>query len=232
MLTSLVVWALVGQIRPVVSDDFSDKKQVEAVLATVRIWNRTSTNVGSGVILGIETDSVYVLSAAHLAERSDDLAIEVFTKKTYPEAAAKYVDVRIIARDAPQDLLLIEITTRQKMPGVVKLCPVKDLPISTTKFTALSVGCGDGAAPLCKLANVQGAKEVKRSKDDLPALVWEMTPAPITGRSGGPLFDREGKLIGICSGTSGDKGYFVHPKPILAFLEKYSKRLNLARFWE
>jgi hypothetical protein len=40
------------------------------------------------------------------------------------------------------------------------------------------------------------------------------------GRSGGPLVDKRGLLIGVCSGVSKDKAYFCHIDEINAFLER------------
>jgi S1-C subfamily serine protease len=40
------------------------------------------------------------------------------------------------------------------------------------------------------------------------------------GRSGGPLIDQRGFVIGICSGTSDGKGYFTHTHEIHRFLKQ------------
>jgi hypothetical protein len=48
---------------------------------------------------------------------------------------------------------------------------------------------------------------------------WEVATAPVKGRSGGPLFDRRGFVLGIASGANLELGYFTHTEEIHRFLK-------------
>jgi len=50
----------------------------------------------------------------------------------------------------------------------------------------------------------------KIKPDGTKHVFWEGQEASVVGRSGGPLIDRRGNLVGVCSGKSGGKGYYVH----------------------
>jgi hypothetical protein len=48
---------------------------------------------------------------------------------------------------------------------------------------------------------------------------WEASGKPTAGRSGGLLMNRQGYLLGICSGISGETGYYCHIEEIHRFLK-------------
>jgi hypothetical protein len=51
-------------------------------------------------------------------------------------------------------------------------------------------------------------------------LCWQTEKTPARGRSGGPLLDRRGLLIGLDSGAGDGKGYYVHVEELHAFLKR------------
>jgi hypothetical protein len=60
-----------------------------------------------------------------------------------------------------RDLALIRLATADKMAGKLELCPT--LVVTTESgFSALAVGCGEGAAATCLVAKVLGKKLVRR----------------------------------------------------------------------
>ena len=208
-----------GAVPTIDAPDFSKEVQVSAVTATVRVVNVTRDLQGSGAILGAVGPSVYVLTAAHLVEKTDRLEVQTFTANSYPRPRGVYHGVDVIARsDELDDLALLRFTTTGAVPGRLLGCAAERVP-SDKQVVALSVGCSDGAAPTCVAGKVRKS-QVRRALDGKTGVLWEAGSAPARGRSGGPLVDSRGYLIGICSGNADAKGYYAHAVSIHAFLKR------------
>lgn len=211
-----------AQVEIIPSADFSRKLQLNAVAATVRIANATQKSVGSGVIVGRKGDFIYILTARHLVEKGGQLDVSTFTTATYPKPTKVYAGATVAATSKPiQDLALVRVTSADALPGSLPLCPAQ--LEQDRKGQALSVGCagGMGSEPTCLLDTLLGQKKVQREEKGDQAVFWEVDRKHVAGRSGGPLIDARGYLIGICSGTSQEKSYFIHAKEIRAFLESH-----------
>jgi S1-C subfamily serine protease len=217
MIAFLFALAAVGQNGQVESADFPKQVQASALRATVRIVNGTTGASGSGVIVKQDTNSIYVLTAWHVVEKAEKVEVHTFSAESYPKAAKVYGSVPVVAQAKEQDLAVVRIATRDQAPGVLPLGPAAKAPVDKD-FPGLSVGCNDGKAPTCRLETVKGRKAVKRPGDD-PLVSWEVGAAPAAGRSGGPLVDKRGKVIGIASGGNDGLGYFVHVEEIERFLK-------------
>jgi S1-C subfamily serine protease len=82
------------------------------------------------------------------------------------------------------------------------------------------IGCDDGREPRVTAVTV-GARKLVRRPDGGSAFFWEADGESVPGRSGGPLFDADGQLVGVCSGTQGGKTYFTHPGEIRSALRDH-----------
>jgi hypothetical protein len=87
-------------------------------------------------------------------------------------------------------------------------------------FGTLAVGCSDGAAPTGLIDKTVGNKRIRREGKQGTARFWEVNREYKEGRSGGPLLDAHGHLLGMLSGTSNGRSYFCHVEEIRAFLQK------------
>jgi S1-C subfamily serine protease len=200
------------------SADFPKERQTAALAATVRVANLSQKAVASGVLLGRKGSFVYVLTAHHLVGRGDRLEVATFTASSSPRPSRVYRSVQVVARaEDMRDLALLRVVTDDPMPGTLALCPARLLP-EEMGFKALSVGCTGGEAPTCVVDEVAGKKLARRENEEKAAAFWEVDRKQPEGRSGGPLIDRRGYLLGICSGTNKEKGYFTHPDEVRAFL--------------
>jgi hypothetical protein len=72
---------------------------------------------------------------------------------------------------------------------------------------------------MCIVEKVKGAKQIRRSEAMQPALCWEAASEQSPGRSGGPLIDRRGRVIGVASGVNDGKGYYCHAEEIHRWLK-------------
>jgi hypothetical protein len=96
-------------------------------------------------------------------------------------------------------------------------CPADKTP-TKKDFPGLSCGVQAGQPPTCWADTVAGKKLVR--KPGGPSYqVWELLKEPAGGRSGGPLIEKRGKLIGIGSGRSDGRGYYTHLDEIYRFLK-------------
>ena len=189
-----------------------------AVFATVRLLNPTRQSEGSGVVVGRKGAAVYVLTAAHLVGRDDDLEIHIFTSASYPKADAVYRTAEVVAlAGGVPDLALVRVTTPDPFPDALPLCPAQAVP-DEAPFSALVVGCGGGDAPEAAVERVLGKKLVRR--DETTGHCWEVDGKQKPGNFGGPLVDRKGRLLGILSGTNRGNSYFSHRDEVQTFLRQ------------
>jgi S1-C subfamily serine protease len=205
--------------QAVESKDFPKALQMQAVAATVRIANRSERSEGTGVMIGRKEGAVYVLTAAHLVARGDRLEISTFSDKSYPQPVKTYDKVEVLLRTRDiRDLALLRIITDDAVPALMPLCLPRKLPTKGS-FTALSVGCGASRTPMCMLEKVSKEKKIRRPPGREMAHFWEAEVEQAAGRSGGPLLDTEGRLIGVASGASEGKGYYAHGAEIHGWLK-------------
>jgi S1-C subfamily serine protease len=217
MIAVLVAVLLADAIPVVESKDFPAEVQRAAVTATVRI--RMGSSSGSGVIIARDRVFVYILTAHHVIARTGDLEVATFSAASYPGPEKTYkAEASVVARSKEQDLALIRLTTDDKPPGSIRVGPLKSAPAAPT-FPALTLGCSPGAAPRCQVENVKAKKRIQRPDEKGTVWTWEVAEAPRPGRSGGPLLDARGHLLGICSGSSDGRGYYCHLDEILHFLK-------------
>jgi hypothetical protein len=107
-------------------------------------------------------------------------------------------------------------------PSVARLAPPFERP-KRFPAAAFTVGCNDKQndfAPTVKAATLVGLK-IKKSGSEV-AVLWETDKSPEPGRSGGPLLDEKGQVIGICLAydTGSNHGFFTHLDEIQAWMKK------------
>jgi len=155
---------------------------------------------------------IYVLTARHVIAGARELRIVLAA-----DGESATFDAELLATWPEQDLALLRIAADPKRLPVLRLAGANGKP-ATTGDTVLSVGFGDGKTPTGDMDRLVG-KRLLRRPDGRAAFVWEVEKASIAGRSGGPLVDSAGKVIGVCLGTQDGKGYYCHLDEILAALK-------------
>jgi S1-C subfamily serine protease len=217
-MLSLVLTLLVhADVETVPSREFSKEMQAAAATATVGVRNTAAGVDGSGVVVGRNGPFVYILTAHHLLDRAKGIEIAVYSARSYPRVEKTYTSAELLAVSPDSDLALLRLATRDALPEL-RICTPSQAP-EGKDFVVLTVGC-DGGAPTCAVDRVKEKKRVQKGKEEGSAFCWETGVAPKAGRSGGPLLDREGRLIGVCSGANDGKGYYAHLEEIQRFLKR------------
>jgi len=184
------------QSKVIIPTNLDKNKALSLIQSTVQVCSNRS--LGSGVILwtGISKKDkrirlTYVITNRHVVEDSKDAKINKFVylkkrntigKKTY-EASVVYVSKK-------HDLALIEIQTAPDEKFYpVRLATTKEWDKVTLYEAMYLVSCGLGDSPYITNGNLSSVnkKETKMT----------LTANTIFGSSGGGIYNKEGKLVGI-----------------------------------
>jgi S1-C subfamily serine protease len=222
----LLLILLAEEVPLLDSKDFPRETQEGLIWATVRVVNKDQRQDGSGVIVRQQGPFVYILTAHHIADKADSVVITTFSPKSYPKPEKVYSAATVLARAKEPDLALIRLVTRDMVPSTLRICPADMLP-PEKDFAVLNAGCAPDKPPTCEAAKVTGKKLIRRP-DGETAHVWELNRGSSPGRSGGPLIDKRGFVIGVASGQGDGKGYYIH----LDELHRFLKQINQQRLLE
>jgi S1-C subfamily serine protease len=205
------------------TDTFPESLQQTSLAATVRIVNTADRSVGSGAIIARDP-FVYVLTAHHIVSDIKSVEVHTYSKESHPDPAGVYSHATVVANSESADLAVIRFSTRDPMPEPLPIVPLELEPQNLepeSRFPVLTVGYDDqDSAPRCIAAEVIDTKRVRRTAGDAAVTVWEVARESAPGRSGGPLIDQRGFVLGIASGIAEGKGYFTHTEEIHRFLKQ------------
>jgi S1-C subfamily serine protease len=203
----LMLSALPGQF--VEDANFSKEMQQTALEATVRIYHPATHAEGSAVIVGRQGQKVYLLTAQHNVrphpDQGDDVELNLYTAKSYPKLAAE-VKAVVRARMPNEDLAVL-VAVMPEGPKPLPICP-PDRTKLRKPFPVMTVGCIADGPPEIQFDRVTGIKNITKP-DGANANYWEADRPQAIGRSGGPLVDTRGYVLGICSGIQHRKGYYT-----------------------
>ena len=166
---------------------------------------RRGTSQGSGTIVASLEGETLILTAAHVIRGHGAILVELHRYnlgiENIPATPGKWprqVFAKVVAEDSSADVAIIRIEDLVALPYVAKLgFADPELPPG---HELISVGIDLGA----KLSswNTRLVEylwlELNEGGTDRPFLVTARIPEH--GRSGGGLFDKNGRLVGICIG--------------------------------
>jgi len=192
--------------------EYSRAAQEKALSVTLRLRNPETAGEGTAVRVGRLGAVTYYLTADHCI-KDGTVLLDRFTTQTYPEPDATIENVTAIERWPHLDLALLKsLRERDEGRPVAVLCPADKVPVvGKDGLVVLTAGCTDGDAPVLQVDRVGGPRRIVKPRQPGRAILsWEIARPPVEGRSGGPMFAPDGSLIGICSGTDGKSGYYLH----------------------
>ncbi len=233
MIPFLLTLSLAASPEPPTPDESNNVPaavRLKAMYATVRVTNQgADTRFGSGVTIGVIDGYAYVLTASHVISKDGDRRVEFFTKESFPDPEKSITtlpsDITVLVSMPTPDFALLKVSLPKKegtRPPVAPLAPVLDRP-KRFPVKVYAVGCSNGGEgpPTVTVTTLIGKKLFKRSASDT-AIFWETELTHEKGRSGGPLFDQDGRVIGICAANQLDvnHGYFTYLDEIQAWMTK------------
>ncbi|QDT38962.1 trypsin-like peptidase domain-containing protein [Stratiformator vulcanicus] len=178
----------------------------------IRVKDKDGVNFGSGTIVQSTPGRAIALTCGHIFRGFHDgseIEVDVFRGSEHKTLAGNviYFD----AEDA--DVGLISIPIPVSVP-VSKVAPLSAHP--KPKAIAFSFGCDNGDNP------TRRQHRVTRINPYRGADTIECTGTPVKGRSGGGLFDAEGRLVGICIAADSprDRGVYAGLREIHKLLDK------------
>ena len=197
--------------------------QWEALAACPRVLSRADggvgTATGTGITVAARDGFAYVLTALHaVPDGAVEREVQFFTRESYPEPARKYLAVEVAARWADPDLALLRVKVGADPVYTLPLARPGERPM-VYPYTALSIGCSNGSPPTCRPETVSGKRPARRANEAV-AFFWELATPPVPGRSGGPLLDTRGRVIGVCAAGQDGKGYYTHLDEVLFGLKR------------
>ncbi|MGB7325538.1 MAG: trypsin-like peptidase domain-containing protein, partial [Rubripirellula sp.] len=198
-------------------------QRAEAATVRLKVHDGTGYGAGTGTIIDTHGDEALVLTCGHLfRENKGQGKIEV---DLFVGGQVKTVLGQIVDYDAEnRDIALVAIR-----PGF----PVQPVPLLAEGQTlrtgqpAFSFGCDRGDDPTRRDTRITG---VDKYNSHLGASNIEISGAPVDGRSGGGLFDEQGRLIGVCNAADykGDLGIYTGPGSVQWQLD----RVNLSKLYQ
>jgi S1-C subfamily serine protease len=191
--------------------------QWPAILACPKVWVPGNAS-GTGVVIGTKDGYAYLLTAAHVIGDFDAIIITFTSRSRYPTANWHQSNVKVLARWPDPDVALLRFPLGEQRVSVLPLAPAWQRP-KAFPVKARSIGVGTDPAATPHAETIQGKEFVTRSGKQL-ALFWRTEDTPEAGRSGGPLLDGKGQVIGLAAATSGGRGYYAHHDEILAGLKR------------
>ena len=179
----------------------------------LRVNQGGSINFGTGTIIESRPDYTLILSCGHIFRGADSetrIAVDYFEGDDSSTWAGK-----LIRFDDKSDVGLVAIKANRVFPSI----RIASQPESiSTRDLVFSVGCGNGELP------TRWQMFVKSVDQFVGSSIIECTQAPVSGRSGGGLFNRSGELIGVCMAADRERnsGLYAGLKEIYKLLDASS----------
>jgi thiol-disulfide isomerase/thioredoxin len=188
------------------------------IAATVRlsVADPNGKSTGTGAIVAARDGMALVLTCGHIFRESQGrgaVDISIFRSTANGAELRGNVAGECLAYDLERDLALVRFRTESPLdvtpiaPPGVQLQP--GAPV-------VSIGCNHGENPTARSSHITTINRFQ----GFPNV--EAAGAPVEGRSGGPLYNAEGQVIGVCyaANPQDDEGLYASIASIHAKLDE------------
>ena len=198
-------------------------ERARAATVRLRVFDGKGYGAGTGTIVDTHGEEALVMTCGHLFRENEGQGkVEV---DLFVGGQTRTVEGQVVDYDADgRDIGLVAIRPGFSVEPVTVISAGAKVQ---TGQTAFSFGCDRGADPSRRDTRITG---VDKYNQHLEMSNLEIAGAPIDGRSGGGLFDEQGRLIGVCNAADyeGDVGIYTGPGSIHWQLD----RVNLAHLYQ
>lgn len=194
-------------------------EEIEMLRRTVRIKvvDSQGQSYGTGAIIDARQGEALVLTCGHLFRTPDgktpQVVVETFDAGPSGVRVADQLAGEIISYDLKRDVGLVSI--RPKHP--VQIAMVASSPQGIeVNARVWNVGCNQGQDPTVRSSLITAIDRYHGPPN------IETSGAPVVGRSGGPLFNSQGQVIGVCyaADEKDDEGLYAGLGSLHAELDK------------
>lgn len=154
----------------------------------IKVEDAEGFSFGSGVVVDSRDGEALVLTCGHLfrgAAPNAEVAVDLFDGPDVQTTTG-----RLLSADEHADVALVVVRTAGRLPCAPILPQGETVAVGDVAY---AVGCDQGRDPSVWRTHVTAI-----NKYEGPANI-EAAREPVLGRSGGGLFDGQGRLIGICN---------------------------------
>jgi len=174
-------------------DAFRKVSQSVVIVRTKRVEVATSADepraivdgLGSGVLI---SNDGKILTAAHVVQTADVASVE------FPDG--QEIPARVVGSDVQSDLALLQL---KEMPKDVAPAMLGDSDKVEVGDQIFVIGAPYGISQTLSVGHLSGRHRLNRNNQSTSVEFLQTDAAINTGNSGGPMFDMEGKVIGIIS---------------------------------
>jgi len=179
----------------------SGRNNWRPIRAAVRV--RTPGGMGSGVILSSEPGRTVIATAGHVVRGEPSVSVDVFR-----DFGVKTFTATVATSDSIHDLALLTVASNTlPLPAAIG----SDSSAVSLGDTVFGIGCSGGRG-----VSVMASRVVSLEGGDVYA-----SGVVAQGRSGGGLYNRRFELIGICSATSENDGWYIGAAKLQALLSEW-----------
>ncbi|TWU55353.1 trypsin-like peptidase domain-containing protein [Rubripirellula reticaptiva] len=198
-------------------------QRAEAATVRLRVHDGKGYGAGTGTIIDTHGEDALVLTCGHLFrdnEGKGKIEVDIFVGGEVRTVLGEVIDFDADTRD----IALVAIR-----PGFpvhpVSVVSLDELPRNGQ--TVFSFGCDRGDDPSRRDTRITG---INKYNQHLGASNIEIDGAPIDGRSGGGLFDEQGRLVGVCNAADykNDVGIYAGSGAVQWQLD----RVNLSHLYQ
>ncbi|QDT03723.1 Thioredoxin [Rubripirellula lacrimiformis] len=198
-------------------------QRAQGATVRLRVHDGNGYGAGTGTIIDTHGEDALVLTCGHLFRDNDGkgkVEVDLFVGGEVRTVSGEVIDFDADSRD----IALVAIR-----PGFA----VQPVSVITTDQmprngqTMFSFGCDRGDDPSRRDTRITG---INKYNQHLGASNIEIDGAPIDGRSGGGLFDAQGRLVGVCNAADykNDVGIYAGPGSVQWQLD----RVNLSHLYQ